>query len=165
MCATTVAFLCPTPSPSSSSVGAGGEEGGVVFPEKFLQMYADVHRVLLAMAEDYPQIEREAVDTLKQFIENPRRRSRRNTPDLGDLIVYLSVTDQVLLSFSFYFILFYFILFYFILFYFILFYFILFYFILFYFILFYFILFYFILFYFILFYFILFYFILFYFIY
>ena len=67
----------------------------MVFPEKFLQMYGDVHRVLLAMAEDYPMIETLAVGELKQFIENPRKRSRRNTPDLGDLIIYLSVTDKV----------------------------------------------------------------------
>lgn len=63
--------------------------------EQMLQMYCDVHRLFLAMCDEYPDIRKQATLKLKQFAENPNSRSRSATPDLGDLINYLTVVDDV----------------------------------------------------------------------
>jgi len=63
--------------------------------EKALQMYCNVHRLFVQMTKEYPTILEEAELKLKQFIQEPSTRDRAHTPDLGDLLEYLSVTDAV----------------------------------------------------------------------
>lgn len=57
-------------------------------------MFCDVHRVFLEMMKDYPQIQIIAEERLQNFIENPHSRIRAKTPDLGDLIYYLAITEK-----------------------------------------------------------------------
>eukprot|EP01113_Clastostelium_recurvatum_P031528 TRINITY_DN3943_c0_g1_i2.p1 TRINITY_DN3943_c0_g1~~TRINITY_DN3943_c0_g1_i2.p1 ORF type:complete len:1330 (+),score=273.35 TRINITY_DN3943_c0_g1_i2:459-4448(+) len=59
-----------------------------------LQMFCDIHRLLLAMADDHPGIRLLAEQALTRFISSPAHRNRKHTPDLGDLIIYLTVTDK-----------------------------------------------------------------------
>ena len=58
-------------------------------------MYCDVHRLLLEMSREYPEIRTNAEAELKQFMAVPSSRSRARTPDLGDMIMYLTVTDSI----------------------------------------------------------------------
>ncbi len=51
-------------------------------------MYCDIHRLFLQMTKEYPDIITEAEAAIDQFINNPKKRSRTHTPDLGDLILY-----------------------------------------------------------------------------
>jgi len=62
--------------------------------EKATQMYCDVHRLFLAMAEAYPAIVEEADKAIEKFINEPESRTRRITPDLGDLIEYLTISSK-----------------------------------------------------------------------
>lgn len=64
------------------------------FSDRALQMYCDIHRLFLQMAFEYPSIVTEAESKLEAFISNPQNRIRKHTPDLGDLLHYLFVTDK-----------------------------------------------------------------------
>lgn len=63
--------------------------------ERSVQMYCDIHRLLLQMAQDYPSIQKIARDQVEGFISRPEMRTRKGTSDLGLLIVYLSLVDDV----------------------------------------------------------------------
>jgi hypothetical protein len=62
--------------------------------ERAIQMYCDIHRLFYEMTKEYPDIIKEAESAIEQFINNPKKRSRTYTPDLGDLILYLTVTPR-----------------------------------------------------------------------
>jgi len=62
--------------------------------ERAVQMYCDVHRLFLKMAEEYPEIRRAALNHVRGFIASPDARTRRGTSDLGILIAYLSILDE-----------------------------------------------------------------------
>jgi hypothetical protein len=64
--------------------------------EKAIQMYCDVHRLLLEMASEYPELVTKAEEELEGFIKSSKNRSRAKTPDLGDLIMCLTVTSMIL---------------------------------------------------------------------
>jgi len=63
--------------------------------ERAVQMYCDVHRLFLRMAEDYPVIRKMALDHVRGFVESPQKRTRKATSDLGLLMTYLSILDEV----------------------------------------------------------------------
>jgi hypothetical protein len=63
--------------------------------EKSIQMYCDIHRLFLQMMDEYPAVREEAETKLKTFIQSPKSRIRALTPDLGDMITYLAVSDTV----------------------------------------------------------------------
>lgn len=63
--------------------------------ERSVQMYCDIHRLLLQMAQDYPSIQTIARDQVEGFISRPEMRTRKGTSDLGLLIVYLSLVDDI----------------------------------------------------------------------
>ncbi|KAH3746262.1 Ubiquitinconjugating enzyme subfamily protein [Pelomyxa schiedti] len=63
--------------------------------ERALQMYCDVHRLFLQVAVEYPEVVTEAERILNNFITLPSSRCRKETPDLGDMIEYLAITDAV----------------------------------------------------------------------
>lgn len=63
--------------------------------ERAVQMYCDVHRLFLRMADDFPVIRQMALQHVQGFIRNPDVRTRKGTPDLGILITYLSILDEV----------------------------------------------------------------------
>eukprot|EP00301_Raphidiophrys_heterophryoidea_P003492 c11577_g1_i1.p1 GENE.c11577_g1_i1~~c11577_g1_i1.p1 ORF type:complete len:1125 (-),score=248.58 c11577_g1_i1:249-3623(-) len=79
MCATVVRFTV--------------HDGGQV-SDRALQMYCDVHRVFLAMAEDHPEIVARAESVLQDFITQPTMRTRAVVPDLGDMMQYLAITSK-----------------------------------------------------------------------
>jgi len=47
------------------------------------------------MAGTYPEIRETAMRDVQSFIADPEQRTRRKTPNLGDLVSYLSVIDEV----------------------------------------------------------------------
>merc|ERR1711904_757674 len=63
--------------------------------ERAVQMYADAHRLLLQVAQEYPEVRREALRRLKDFIRSPCGRTRDRTPCLGHLVHYLLVVEDV----------------------------------------------------------------------
>lgn len=63
--------------------------------EKTIQMFCDIHRLFLQTMEEYPQVKVLAERALQNFISIPPNRRRAVTPDLGDLIMYLTITDKV----------------------------------------------------------------------
>jgi hypothetical protein len=62
--------------------------------ERAVQMYCDVHRLFLQMADEHPEIRAMAEQKLRDFIGDPKQRRRSATSDLGDMIQYLTITDQ-----------------------------------------------------------------------
>lgn len=62
--------------------------------ERAVQMYADVHRLMLQLAKEHPVIRCLAEARLRQFIESPSGRTRDATPNLGDLIHCLLITEK-----------------------------------------------------------------------
>jgi len=63
---------------------------------KGIQMYADVHRLFLQMAREYPNVRRLARQRLRNFIREPAARTRARTPCLGSLVHCLLVVEDVL---------------------------------------------------------------------
>eukprot|EP00026_Physarum_polycephalum_P000525 Phypoly_transcript_00526.p1 GENE.Phypoly_transcript_00526~~Phypoly_transcript_00526.p1 ORF type:complete len:1493 (+),score=259.06 Phypoly_transcript_00526:63-4541(+) len=62
--------------------------------ERAIQMYCDIHRLFLQMLKEYPTVAEIAVEKLTSFISTPEFRKRSITPDLGELIEYLTVTTK-----------------------------------------------------------------------
>jgi len=88
LCCTVVGFV----RPGSESKP---EQQRAAASEKAIQMYCDVHRLLLEMVQMFPEIHRKALKDVRGFINDPSKRTRRATPNLGDLIAYLSIIDEV----------------------------------------------------------------------
>jgi len=89
MCCAVVGFVHPTKDtgvPDHSRAPAS---------ERAIQMYCDVHRLFLEMVKIYPEIKATALEHVQGFIASPEQRTRRSTPDLGNLIAYLSILDEV----------------------------------------------------------------------
>ena len=53
-----------------------------------------VYRILIMLAQTYPEFKLEANKNLEEFIKNPEQRIKDKTPSLGDLLVMLSVSDH-----------------------------------------------------------------------
>jgi len=63
--------------------------------EKALQGYCRFHQLLLQVCQEEPSIRELAESKVEQFIKNPRARHKKGgTPDLGRLLVMLSVSDK-----------------------------------------------------------------------
>lgn len=63
--------------------------------DRALQMYGNIHRVFLQLAWEYPELRELAAGRLRQFIHNPSARTRAKTPDLGHLVQYLCIVDEI----------------------------------------------------------------------
>jgi len=63
--------------------------------EKALQMYADVHRLFLQVAQEYPEVRQLALKRLQSFIQDPASRTRDETPSLGSLFQCLLITEEL----------------------------------------------------------------------
>ena len=50
------------------------------------------HHLLLAFAMKYPQLIEIANEKIRNFCKNESVRDKENTPDIGELIVYLSIS-------------------------------------------------------------------------
>jgi hypothetical protein len=77
-------------SPSSARAVGRGKAS-----EKAVQMYADVHRLLLQLAQEHSDLRELARQRLMKFIQDPAYRTRARTPSLGDLVQCLLVVDDV----------------------------------------------------------------------
>mgnify|MGYP002624006015 CR=1 FL=1 len=53
-----------------------------------------VYRILIMLAQTYPEFKAEVNKNLEEFINNPESRIKDKTPSLGDLLVMLSVSDH-----------------------------------------------------------------------
>jgi len=69
--------------------------GRSVASHRSVQMYADVHRLLLQVACEYPEAEDIATRRLLRFVSDPWARTCSITPDLGDLIQCLLISDAL----------------------------------------------------------------------
>jgi len=59
---------------------------------KALEGYMGFHHLLLAFAIKYPQLIEIANEKIRNFCKNPSIRDKEITPDVGELIVYLSIS-------------------------------------------------------------------------
>lgn len=76
---------------------AGAEQRAVnhaKVSERAVQMYADVHRLLLQLAKEHPEIGQLASQRLRAFVDNPAARTQRSTPSLGNLVHSLLVAED-----------------------------------------------------------------------
>jgi len=86
LCCVVVGFVRSTPDPRQGDRAKASEVA--------VQMYCDVHRLFHKMAEIYPEIRNKALQEVKEFIESADKRTRNGTPNLGDLVSYLSIIDE-----------------------------------------------------------------------
>ena len=61
--------------------------------DRAVQMAADVHRTMVQMALDHPEIQAEATRRLKAFMGSAQRRSRSSCANLGDVLPLLAIAD------------------------------------------------------------------------
>jgi len=61
---------------------------------KAINGYMSFHHMLLAFALKYPCLVSLANERIAQFIKDPAQRDKENTPDVGELIVYLSISNR-----------------------------------------------------------------------
>jgi ubiquitin-protein ligase/Mg-chelatase subunit ChlD len=60
---------------------------------KALEGYSSVHHLLLAFVDKYPVIKDSANNKVKRFIDDPLMRDKEVTPDVGELLVCLAISD------------------------------------------------------------------------
>merc|ERR1719379_3363018 len=60
---------------------------------KAINGYVSFHHLLLAFVEQYPPIKQIANNQVSQFINNPLCRDKEVTPDIGELLVNLAISD------------------------------------------------------------------------
>eukprot|EP01127_Copromyxa_protea_P022781 TRINITY_DN8346_c0_g1_i1.p1 TRINITY_DN8346_c0_g1~~TRINITY_DN8346_c0_g1_i1.p1 ORF type:complete len:860 (-),score=123.23 TRINITY_DN8346_c0_g1_i1:76-2304(-) len=68
--------------------------------EKALQGYTMFHHMLLYYAKEFPKIQDNAKAAICKFMQNPRNRYKDTCPDLGEWLVFLSITDYTWSSVS-----------------------------------------------------------------
>jgi len=61
--------------------------------EEALLLYCRLHHALLFLAKKHPEIQREATARVFTFAGDPQRRTKRHTPNLGELLIHLLVAD------------------------------------------------------------------------
>jgi hypothetical protein len=93
MCCAIVGFMHPVDESKRQDDIVHGHQRAKA-SDRAIQMYCDVHRLFHAMAKSYPEIKKAASAKIQAFIESPEERTRQKTPDLGNLIVYLSILDE-----------------------------------------------------------------------
>lgn len=60
---------------------------------KALEGYMSFHHLLLAFTNKYPELKDLANAKVKQFIETPLARDKEVTPDMGELLCYLAISE------------------------------------------------------------------------
>jgi hypothetical protein len=61
--------------------------------ERALHGYFFFHRLFLWAISEYPTLLGEATNTIKQFVTKPEFRLKKNTPNVGEWLASLTVTD------------------------------------------------------------------------
>jgi stress response protein SCP2 len=67
---------------------------GIEASEAALTGYCQLHRLLLAVVDKYPQLRALIRKRLEVFARNPESRVKAKTPSLGEVMVYLTVSDS-----------------------------------------------------------------------
>ena len=70
-------------------------DGGVDEIEHCLQGYCQIHRLLVALVEEYPILRGEIRRRLRAFVDNPSQRSKSQCANLGELVALVSVSEEV----------------------------------------------------------------------
>jgi len=60
---------------------------------KALEGFTSIHHLLLAFCDKYPDIVTTATQRVKRFIENPIMRDKEVTPDIGELLIDVAISD------------------------------------------------------------------------
>jgi len=60
---------------------------------RILKTYMMLYHLLLAFIEKYPQIVKIANDRVSRFIASPSQRDKERTPDVGELLVTVAISD------------------------------------------------------------------------
>lgn len=68
---------------------------GIHASTKALDGYFALHRLLLALVEEYPSLQKIVNHRLITFIQDPKSRSKSETPNLGNFIIFLSISDKI----------------------------------------------------------------------
>jgi len=63
--------------------------------DKSMQMYADVHRLLLQMVKEHPVLTEIASARLRDFMGHPANRTRQSKPSLGHLMQCLLIVEDI----------------------------------------------------------------------
>ncbi|GAQ84649.1 protein with Ubiquitin-conjugating enzyme domain [Klebsormidium nitens] len=71
--------------------GSAGNKADLHASEKALLGYCQLHHMLLRLAQDYPALQTAIDRALSRFQSTPTARHKNETPDLGELLVLLSV--------------------------------------------------------------------------
>jgi len=67
---------------------------GIAASDSALSGYCQVHRLLLAVVQLYPELKKVIHERLDSFVRNSESRVKAKTPSLGELLTYLSVSDS-----------------------------------------------------------------------
>ncbi|QKF94725.1 ubiquitin-conjugating enzyme E2 [Fadolivirus algeromassiliense] len=62
--------------------------------DKFVNGYFALYRLMKQYAKDDPKIIQYVNHELQQFITNPNKRSKKDVPNLGELLIYLTISDK-----------------------------------------------------------------------
>jgi stress response protein SCP2 len=73
---------------------------GVAASRKSFDGVTRIHRLFLALAQEYPQIQQEAVKRVQRFIHKEETRSKDSCPSLGLILPLLMVLNQAEFSWS-----------------------------------------------------------------
>ena len=63
--------------------------------EKALLGYCTYHHILLNLVNEFPEIQTKIDTLLEEFLKHDSRRVKKVTPDLGELLVWLSISSKV----------------------------------------------------------------------
>ena len=70
-------------------------DGGVDEIEHCLHGYCQVHRLFVALMEEYPILRGEIRRRLRAFVDSPDQRSKSNCANLGELVALVSVSEDL----------------------------------------------------------------------
>jgi hypothetical protein len=73
---------------------------GVSASRKSFDGVTRIHRLFWALAQEYPQIQREAVKRLQRFVQKEENRSKLACPSLGSILPLLMIVNQAEFSWS-----------------------------------------------------------------
>jgi len=61
---------------------------------KSIRMFIYIHRLLILFLEKYPELKTTINEKIERFIEKPELRIKDETPNIGDLLVFLTVSEK-----------------------------------------------------------------------
>lgn len=68
---------------------------GIRVSDRALNGYCQIHRLMLALIREYPDLKDLVRRRLDTFLKNPDKRVKKETPSIGDIFCLLSVSDEI----------------------------------------------------------------------